>query len=208
MFSRGCMPGKVCYPRAMRIHMISLAVALMIGCAAPADVNDEATAGETDDQLRTGGDPVATFLKNSGFPLVRGQASLPSGFDATVASSVRVKNGKPELPAGLAAPRGGFRTTSASIAQRWIAGAVTSVPGRDRADVVTLRTDAELATATAGKALAKGLVESVGANPTFLTNMDFQGGFADVKADGSIFQGVVIVVGTNRAAIVYAESTD
>lgn len=188
--------------------MISLAAALLIGCAASADVSDEATAGETEDQLRGGSDPVATFLKDSGYPLKRGQASLPSGFDATLASSVRVKNGKPELPAGMVAPRGGFRTTSASIAQRWIAGAVTSVPGRDRADVVTLRTDAELARAMAGKALAKGLVESVGANPTFLTNMDFQGGFDDVKADGSIFQGVVIVVGAKRAAVVYAEAND
>ena len=188
--------------------MISLAAVLLIGCAAPVDVSDDATAAETEDQLRGGSDPVAAFLKASGFPLQRGQASLPSGFDATLASSVGVKNGKPALPAGMVAPRGGFRTTSASIAQRWIAGAVTSVPGRDRADVVTLRTDAELATATAGKALAKGLVESVGANPKFLTNMDFQGGFDDVKADGSIFQGVVIVVGAKRAAVVYAEATD
>ncbi len=123
-------------------------------------------------------------------------------------SLATTRAGKPILPSGFREPSGGFRKTTSADAERWIASSMTTVPGRDRADVVSLRTDAELANASKAKSFAKALVSSVGASPRIVTNMTFSGSWSDVTSGGSMFQGMVLVIGSKGAALVYSDASD
>jgi hypothetical protein len=199
----------------MRSATCLAAAAVALACTHPNESTgaaDEPLATEPNAATSSSADPIRVFLKQQGYPVVSGKASLPNGsYERVDAYPLVLRDGVAKLPSAFHAPRAGFHTVDAATAERWIAGVITRIPGRDRADLVTLRSDAEFATSTFSshnRVFAKRLLDSVGRNPRIATNMDFAGGFNDVAPRGSWVQGAVLLIGSNGALWVYAESGD
>jgi hypothetical protein len=181
------------------------------GCAAGGDGGARAEAvrddGGTTAEAAVSADPFVLYLEGAGFPVRGGVAALPAGsFDTALAFPVRVRHGRPVLPPGFVEPEGGFASASPGDAALWVASVISTIPGRDRADVIGLA-PVESVPADALR-FAEGLVEVAGPGAVVLTNMNFAGGWSDVNPDGALFQGAVLVLGARRGVLVYADATD